>query len=131
MSRVLRSALLAFVLLVLCAVPGATAAAATVTATDAPAVDAGPAADETATQLSSGPPVARGSVGSSIVERGVACGRPDVRVHPVVVAVLPAAVGDRPLTRSESIEAPSEAPAGTAGSCAAGRAPPQATPTSR
>lgn len=125
MSRTVRSALLAFVLLVLCAAPGTTAAA------DSAFAAIGNEVADPTTQLSSGSPVARSGGRSSTVDRGVACGRSDVRVYPVIVGVLPASIGVRPLARWESLEVEREAVAGTAGSCAAGRAPPQATPTSR
>lgn len=120
MSRLVRSALLAFVLLVLSAAPGPTAVAeASVTASAVELTDP-------SSQLSSGLPVARSSATTSIGNRGVTCSRPDVFVQLVLFAVLPTPTGAGPLEFSESVAAPGETLAGTAASCATGRAPPTA-----
>lgn len=125
MNRLVRSVLLALVLVVLSAAPGPVAAA------DSVPVDAGTAVDDAAPQLSSGLSVVRSSGGSSVSDRGVACSRPVVRVHPVLIAVLPPPVVDQAPTSAVSVEVVEETVAGTAGGCATGRAPPPAgTPTS-
>lgn len=123
MTRLVRSVLLAIVLVLLSAAPGAVVAA------DPVPVDAGTAVDA-APQMSAGLPVVRNAGGSSVSDRGVACSRPVVRLHPVLIAVLPPPVVDRPPAGSVSVEVVQETVAGTAGGCATGRAPPAGAPTS-
>lgn len=125
MSRLVRSVLLALVLVVLSAAPGSVAVA------DSMPVEVRSGVVDSSTQLSSGLPVVHSSGGASVSDRGVACGRPVVRVHPVLFAVLPPPIVDQPPTRAVSIDVVHETVAGTAGGCATGRAPPRATPTSR
>ena len=93
MNRLVRSVLLALILVVLSAAPGPVAAA------DSVSIDVRTAVDDAAPLLSAGLPVVRSSGGSSVSDRGVACSRPVVRVHPVLIAVMPPPVDRRRYSR--------------------------------